>query len=145
MSESKSQSPPDNRGIAPTELPFVSVVMPVRNEAAFIGRSVGSVLAQDYPSERMEVLVADGLSQDATTEVLRSLQQTNSNLRVIENPGKIVATGLNATLRQARGEVIVRVDGHCEVASRLPCTRCSPCSKFCCRTRWPTAVLLAGT
>ena len=91
--------------------------MPVRNEAAFIGRSVGSVLAQDYPSERMEVLVADGLSQDATTEVLRSLQQTNSNLRVIENPGKIVATGLNATLRQARGEVIVRVDGHCEVAS----------------------------
>ena len=47
-------------------LPFVSVVMPVRNEATFISRSLEAVLAQDYPSERMEVIVADGMSTDAT-------------------------------------------------------------------------------
>jgi glycosyltransferase involved in cell wall biosynthesis len=97
-------------------LPFVSVVMPVRNEAAFIERSVGSVLAQDYPLDRIEILIADGLSQDATRQILRGLQQQHSNIKIVDNPGKIVATGLNAALGQAKGEIIVRVDGHCEIA-----------------------------
>ena len=42
--------------------PTVSVIMPVRNEAAYIERSLGSVLAQDYPVDRLEILVVDGLS-----------------------------------------------------------------------------------
>ena len=91
--------------------------MPVRNEAAFIERSVGSVLAQDYPHDRLEILIADGLSQDGTAEVVGLLRQKHSNVVTVDNPGKIVATGLNAALRQARGEVIVRVDGHCEIAT----------------------------
>ena len=90
--------------------------MPVRNEAAFIERSVGSVMAQDYPHDRMEVLIADGLSRDDTPEMVRSLQPKDCPIKIIDNPGKIVATGLNAALRQAKGEVIVRVDGHCEIA-----------------------------
>ena len=48
----------------PVKLPFVSVIMPVRSEAAYIERSLGSVLAQDYPAERMELIVADGMSAD---------------------------------------------------------------------------------
>jgi glycosyltransferase involved in cell wall biosynthesis len=90
--------------------------MPVRNEAAFIERSVGSVLAQDYPLERMEILIADGLSHDETPRIARSLQHEHRHIKIIDNPGKIVATGLNAALRQAKGEIIVRVDGHCEIA-----------------------------
>lgn len=91
--------------------------MPVRNEAAFIERSVGSVLAQDYPHDRMEILIADGQSQDATAGIVGLLQQKDSAVKTVDNPGKIVATGLNASLRQAKGEVIVRVDGHCEIAT----------------------------
>lgn len=90
--------------------------MPVRNEAAFIVRSVGSVLAQDYPHERMEILIADGMSGDATRQIISGFQQQHRNVKTIDNPGKIVATGLNAALRQAKGEIIVRVDGHCEIA-----------------------------
>jgi len=101
----------------PATLPFVSVVMPVRNEAAFMERSLGSVVAQDYPSDRMEILIADGLSQDGTREVISQFQQKHLNIKTVDNPGKIVARGLNAALRQAKGEVIVRVDGHCEIAS----------------------------
>lgn len=97
-------------------LPFVSVLMPVRNEAAFIERSVGSVLAQDYPRDRMEILISDGMSQDETPRILALLKEENGNLKTIDNFGKIVATGLNAALRQAKGEIIVRVDGHCEIA-----------------------------
>ena len=101
---------------ANAELPLVSVIMPVRNEATFIQRSASSVIAQDYPRNRLEILIADGMSDDGTRELIALLQKQNSNVRVIDNPAKIVATGLNAALRQAHGEIIVRIDGHCEVA-----------------------------
>src|SRR5258708_6269087 len=91
---------------------LVSVILPVRNEAAFIASNLEAVLNQDYPHDRMEVIVADGISTDGTWEIIKSFQCKYSNLRLIENPGKIVATGLNAALCRARGEIIVRVDGH---------------------------------
>ena len=100
----------------PHSSPFVSVVMPVRNEATFISRSLDAVLAQDYPSERMEVIVADGMSTDATREIVQSFQTRHPELKLISNPGKIVPTGLNLAIAKAHGEVIVRVDGHCEIA-----------------------------
>src|SRR4029453_7158732 len=51
--------------------PFVSVIMPVRNEAGFIERSVSSVLAQEYPHHRFEILIADGMSADGTRELFQ--------------------------------------------------------------------------
>lgn len=95
--------------------PLVSVVMPVRNEEAHIGRTVAAVLAQDYPADRLEVLVADGRSADGTRDVLARLAARDGRLKVIDNPGRIVATGLNAAIRQSRGEIVVRVDGHTEI------------------------------
>jgi cellulose synthase/poly-beta-1,6-N-acetylglucosamine synthase-like glycosyltransferase len=96
--------------------PFVSVIMPVRNEASFIERGLGAVFSQDYPADRLEVLVADGMSTDATREIVRSLQNGHPQVRLIDNLGRIVPTGLNAAMAQARGDIIVRVDGHCEIA-----------------------------
>jgi succinoglycan biosynthesis protein ExoA len=100
-------------------LPFVTVIMPIRNEASHIARSLGAVLAQDYPHECLEVLIADGMSTDGTRELIAELatRQLDIAVRVIDNPGRIVSTGLNAALAQAKGEVIIRVDGHCEVAA----------------------------
>jgi glycosyltransferase involved in cell wall biosynthesis len=95
---------------------FVTILMPVRNEAGIIARSLGAVLAQDYPAECTEIIVADGMSIDGTRQAIQGFQRQHANLRLIDNPGKIVPTGLNAALRQARGEVIIRVDGHCEIA-----------------------------
>lgn len=95
--------------------PFVSVIMPVRNEEAFIARSLGAVLAQDYPTDRIEALVADGESDDRTRDVIAGLPGAE-RVRVIDNPQRRQAFGLNAALRQARGEIIVRVDGHTIIA-----------------------------
>jgi len=91
--------------------------MPVRNEAAFIERSLGSVLSQDYPRDRMEIIVADGLSDDGTREIIKTACEKNPIVILVDNPGKIVSTGLNAALRLAKGGIIIRVDGHCEIAS----------------------------
>ena len=91
---------------------LVTVILPVRNEANFIARNLEAIFNQDYPQERLEVIVADGMSTDGTREIIKSLQEQHSNLQLIENPGKIVATGMNAALSRARGRIIVRVDGH---------------------------------
>jgi cellulose synthase/poly-beta-1,6-N-acetylglucosamine synthase-like glycosyltransferase len=92
--------------------------MPIRNEEAFIERSLGAVLAQDYPPERMQVLVADGMSDDRTREIVKEVVRDHPQYRVemIDNPGRIVPTGFNAALARARGDVIVRVDGHTVIA-----------------------------
>lgn len=90
--------------------------MPVRNEAGYIERSLGSVLAQDYPPEQMEIIVADGMSTDQTRALIAGFQTRFPRLKVIDNPGKIAPTGLNRAIAQASGDIIVRVDGHCEIA-----------------------------
>lgn len=97
------------------QLPFISVVMPVRNEGRFIERSLRSVLAQDYPTDRFEVIVADGMSNDDTRELIKRLG-SNRRVKVIDNPYRIVATGLNLAVREAVGDIVIRVDGHCEIA-----------------------------
>jgi glycosyltransferase involved in cell wall biosynthesis len=113
------------------KLPFVSIIMPIRNEASYIAVSLGSVLAQDYPPELMEILVADGMSEDATRDIIdktvrereiavaaRQQQATGPVLpavKVLDNPGRIVPTAFNLGLRHAQGEIIIRVDGHCEI------------------------------
>jgi glycosyltransferase involved in cell wall biosynthesis len=99
-----------------TGSPFVSIIMAVRNEASFIARSLAAVLAQDYPSTRTEIIIADGGSNDGTRRIIETLQAEHSNLFLIDNPGKIVSCGLNLALRQVKGEVVVRIDGHCEIA-----------------------------
>lgn len=96
--------------------PLVTVMMPIRNEADFIEKSLGAVLAQDYPPDLLQVIVADGMSTDATRDIIASLQVDYPYLELVDNPGLIVSTGLNAALRVARGEVIVRVDGHTVIA-----------------------------
>jgi glycosyltransferase involved in cell wall biosynthesis len=97
-------------------MPLVSVLMPVRNEAAFIERSVRAVLNQDYPQNKIEIIVTDGMSADGTKQKLMSLQKEYANLCVIDNPLKIVAAGLNRALRIAKGGILIRVDGHAEIA-----------------------------
>lgn len=97
--------------------PFISIVMPVRNEAGFIERSLRAILAQSYPPERMEIIVADGLSTDDTRERITKLQKlTTIPISVIENPERIAPTGLNRAIARSTGDFIVRVDGHCEIA-----------------------------
>jgi succinoglycan biosynthesis protein ExoA len=95
--------------------PLVSVIMPVRNEAHYIARSLGAVLAQDYPADRMEVMVVDGMSTDDTREIVESMRAGSPRVQLIDNTRRIAPTALNAAIARARGEILVRVDGHCEI------------------------------
>lgn len=96
--------------------PFVSVVIPCRNEEISIRRCMESILASNYPPDRMEVLVADGCSQDQTRARLAALAAEDSRIRVLENPAKITPIGLNLAIGEARGELILRIDAHSIIA-----------------------------
>jgi succinoglycan biosynthesis protein ExoA len=102
--------------ITPVHFLFVSILIPIRNEAAYIERCLQAVLDQDYPPEQIEILIADGMSDDETRLIIGDYQQTHKNIRLIDNPGKIVPTGLNIAILQAKGDIIIRVDGHTLIA-----------------------------
>jgi len=98
------------------DLPLISVIMPVRNEQQAIRRSLAAVLAQDYPYDRLEVLVADGRSEDDTRHIVGEMAARDSRLHLIDNEARIMATGFNAALELSRGDIIVMLGGHAELS-----------------------------
>ena len=114
--------------------PHVSVVIPCRNEARHIESCIRSVLAQQSPEGGFEIVIADGMSQDDTRDILARFRTLPSAsppcgcsprvtpaIRVVENPRKITAAGLNAAIAVAQGDIIVRMDAHTEYAEDYIC------------------------
>ncbi|RZT95231.1 glycosyltransferase family 2 protein [Rivibacter subsaxonicus] len=100
-----------------SETLLLSVVAPCRNERAHIDAFCDAVLAQVLPPGwAMEVLIADGESDDGTRERLLERCGQDVRLALVPNPGRIVSTGLNACIARARGSVIARLDLHTRYA-----------------------------
>jgi glycosyltransferase involved in cell wall biosynthesis len=97
-------------------LPSVTVAMPCLDEAHGIERCLRSVLAQDYPADRLEVLVADGGSRDGTQAILSRLAAGDPRLRVVDNPRRLQSAAMNEVIRRSKAELVVRMDAHCEYA-----------------------------
>src|SRR5262249_47753834 len=88
----------DRTTVTVGEAPLVSAILPIRNEAHYIARSLGAVLAQDYPADRMEVMVVDGMSTDGTREIVESMRAGSQRVHLIDNAGRITPTALNAAI-----------------------------------------------
>jgi glycosyltransferase involved in cell wall biosynthesis len=97
-----------------TRDPLVSVVIPIRQEEKHIAAGIEAVLGQEF-SGSCEVLVVDGRSTDRTKEIVREIAARDSRVKLLDNPGLIVPTAMNVGIRAARGDIIVRVDGHCRI------------------------------
>jgi succinoglycan biosynthesis protein ExoA len=95
-------------------LPLVSVLIPSRNEAQTIEQVLAAFYGQTYPADRVEIIIADGRSTDGTREKIQEYARSHTGwpLRWIDNPNLSAPAGLNAGLREARGEVILRMDAH---------------------------------
>jgi succinoglycan biosynthesis protein ExoA len=94
---------------------FISVIVPVRNEERCVRHTLEQLLTQNYPADRFEVLVADGRSTDATREAVRAVAAGSANVTLLDNPRRWSSAGRNAAVRAARGDVLVVIDGHCEL------------------------------
>jgi succinoglycan biosynthesis protein ExoA len=94
---------------------FISVVVPVRNEAGFIDRTLAQLVTQEYDPERFEIIVVDGQSTDGTPELVTRFSQRHPNVHLYTNPRRLGSAARNIAVRHARGDVVVIVDGHCEL------------------------------
>lgn len=97
-------------------VPMVTIAMPAYNEERYLEACIASVQAQDYPREQIEILVADGRSTDRTREILARLADADPRIKLVDNPLRLQAAGLGQAVRCARGDIIVRMDVHCEYA-----------------------------
>lgn len=95
--------------------PLISVIVPVRNEGPFIASTLEQILRQDYPADGYEIIVADGRSTDSTRQIVSAMARRHPNVRLVDNPKCWSSAGRNAAIRVARGQIIVVIDGHCQL------------------------------
>ncbi|MGH7615163.1 MAG: glycosyltransferase, partial [Gemmatimonadales bacterium] len=82
----------------PTSQPRVTVIVPCRNEEHYIGSCLDSILQSDYPQDRLEVLVVDGMSEDRTRAILEAYGARHPWIRLIDNPRRITPVALNLAI-----------------------------------------------
>lgn len=95
--------------------PYITIVMPVRNEARFIVETLVQLLGQDYPADRFEVIVADGMSDDGTRGIVEEIAKSYPQVRLLNNPKRLSSAGRNVGFRNGKGECFLVVDGHCHI------------------------------
>jgi glycosyltransferase involved in cell wall biosynthesis len=93
-------------------LPFVSVIIPCRNEEGYIASCLDSILASRYPQDRLEILVADGRSTDRSREIVDRYAAAEPSVRLLDNPRRTTPAALNVAIRAASGSIIIRMDAH---------------------------------
>lgn len=106
--------PADVAPLADAELPTVTIVVPCRNERRHVRACIASILAGDYPAHLLDVVVADGASDDGTRAELDAIAAAEPRLRVVDNPARVTPTALNVAIAAAHGAVVVRMDVHAE-------------------------------
>lgn len=95
--------------------PMISVVLPVRNEDKFIGQTLKYLLNQDYPHDKLEILVVDGQSTDRTRDVVEGIAAYDSRVKLIDNQKCLSSAARNIGAKAAHGDIVSYIDGHIHI------------------------------
>lgn len=93
---------------------MLSVICPIYNEEKYIRACIDSIIAQDYPKDELELIFADGMSSDRTRDIVAKYARQYPWIWLIDNPERIVPTGLNRAIDASCGDIILRLDAHCK-------------------------------
>lgn len=100
--------------------PKVTMLIVVRNERNFILRALNSFLNQTYPKDSTEIIIVDGMSTDGTRELveekIKELSKIGVDIKILDNPKYVLASGWNIGIRNAKGEIVCRIDAHSEIS-----------------------------
>ena len=99
------------------EIPFISVILPVRNEERFIADTLAQLQVQSYPRDRMDFLVCDGMSDDRTRQIVSQMGMEDPRIQLLDNNVGRSSAGRNIGFRAARGDAVLVIDGHVEIPS----------------------------
>ncbi|MCU1286131.1 MAG: glycosyl transferase group 1 [Acidobacteriales bacterium] len=98
----------------------ISVVIPVRNEEAHIRFTLDALVTQEYPPQKLEILVVDGNSTDRTVEIVSEFARTSPvRIQVLPNPAQWSSSGRNIGIKASNSEIIAIIDGHCYIRNPL--------------------------
>src|ERR1700693_2771441 len=103
--------------------PMISIIIPCRNEVRFIANCLDSVLGNGFPLERLEILIVDGMSDDGTRAIIRDYAARYPLVRLLDNLHRVTPYALNIGIREAKGDVIMRLDAH-TICARDYIARC---------------------
>ena len=92
---------------------MVSIIIPIYNEEKFISDCLRSLINQDFPKDELEIICVDGMSSDTSIQIIKEYSRQHRFIRLLENPDRIVSHALNAGIKAASGDVIMRIDAHC--------------------------------
>jgi glycosyltransferase involved in cell wall biosynthesis len=94
------------------EKPYVSLLIPCRNEEKFISDCLDSLLKNDYPIDKTEILVIDGISDDSTVRIVEEYISRNSNIRLLSNSKRVFPAAVNIGITESKGELIFIMGAH---------------------------------
>lgn len=95
---------------------MLSVICPIYNEEKYIAKCIDSMLEQDYPKEDLEIILVDGMSTDKTRSIVEEYTSKYPFIRLIENPHRIAPWAMNIGIKEAKGDIIMRLDAHATYA-----------------------------
>lgn len=104
----------ERKKINKEDLPFVSIIIPCYNEKKFIGNCINSFVSNDYPKDRIELIIVDGGSTDNTVSIVKEFMRYHKFIKLYNNPNKITSYALNIGIEKAKGEIVIRADAHSE-------------------------------
>lgn len=91
---------------------MLSVIVPIYQEEKYISKCIDSMLSQDYPKDDLEIILVDGMSKDRTREIVATYTAKYPFMRMIDNPERIAPCAMNRGIKEAKGDVIIRLDAH---------------------------------
>ena len=91
---------------------MLSVIVPIYQEEKYISKCIDSMLSQDYPKDDLEIILVDGMSKDRTREIVATYTAKYPFIRMIDNPDRIAPCAMNRGIKEAKGDVIIRLDAH---------------------------------
>jgi glycosyltransferase involved in cell wall biosynthesis len=96
---------------------IISIICPIYNESNYITSCINALLHQTISKDRIEILIIDGFSNDGTRQIVENIAKENESVKLLDNPERIVTRALNIGFEMAKGEIIIRVDGHAVVSN----------------------------
>jgi cellulose synthase/poly-beta-1,6-N-acetylglucosamine synthase-like glycosyltransferase len=94
------------------DVPFISIIVPCRNEEEILSDCLDSILTQDYPRDKVEILIVDGMSQDCTRQIIESYTTEHMFIKLLDNPGKTTPCALNVGTNSSAGDIILIMGAH---------------------------------
>ncbi len=94
------------------QYPLVSLVMPIKNEALYIREALEAIDRQNYPKDRIEIIIADGGSSDDTLQIVREKMSEDRRIKVSGGPSVNCPLGMNMGIEMAAGTIVAKIDGH---------------------------------